>query len=76
MDLKHAFGMTLKRVRKEKGFSQEGLALEADIGRSYMSDLERGISEPGLEMVFRICETLQIKPSEFVRKMERKVKIT
>lgn len=74
MDIKKAFSLTLKRVRLQKGWSQEGIALEAGISRSYISDLERGKAEPGIMMIFRICDVLQIKPSEFVRKMELRVK--
>jgi transcriptional regulator with XRE-family HTH domain len=72
MDVKKAFGVTLKKLRTDKGWSQERFALEAEIARSYMSDMERGLSEPGLAMIFRICEVLQIKPSEFIKKMEKR----
>jgi transcriptional regulator with XRE-family HTH domain len=48
-DLRHAFAANLCRLRHAKGISQEGLAHEAGINRSYMSKLEKGASYPGLE---------------------------
>jgi transcriptional regulator with XRE-family HTH domain len=70
MDLKKAFGISLKRLRMMKGLSQEELALEIDMARSYISYLERGIKEPGLKTIFRLAKALGIKPSEFIHKVE------
>ena len=42
MDLRQVFAANLRRLRHAKGLSQEGLAYEADVNRSYMSTLEKG----------------------------------
>jgi DNA-binding XRE family transcriptional regulator len=47
MDLRQAFAANLRRLRHAKGISQEDLAHEAGINRSYMSKLEKGASYPG-----------------------------
>jgi transcriptional regulator with XRE-family HTH domain len=43
-DLRDAFAANLRRLRHERGISQEDLAYEAGINRSYMSKLEKGAS--------------------------------
>jgi DNA-binding XRE family transcriptional regulator len=50
-DLRDAFAANLRRLRHAKGISQEDLAHEAGVNRSYMSKLEKGASYPGLEII-------------------------
>ena len=57
-----AFGRHLAKVRKEHGFSQEQLALASGIARSYVSDLECGRRNVGLLNVFKLADTMGIKP--------------
>ena len=56
------FGKHLAKVRKQHGYSQEQLALVSGIARSYLSDVERGQRNIGLLNIFRLAETLEIKP--------------
>ena len=42
MDLRQVFAANLRRLRHEKGLSQEGLAYEAGVNRTYLSKLEKG----------------------------------
>jgi transcriptional regulator with XRE-family HTH domain len=51
-------GANIRRVRKEKGFSQEGLALKAKIDRSYMGRIERGEVNLTIEILYIIAETI------------------
>jgi transcriptional regulator with XRE-family HTH domain len=51
MDLRQVFAANLRRLRHARGLSQEDLAYEADVNRSYMSTPERGGSYPGLEII-------------------------
>jgi transcriptional regulator with XRE-family HTH domain len=55
------------RLRHAKGLSQEDLAYEADVNRSYMSTLERGASYPGLEIIGRLAAVLSVEPDELIR---------
>jgi transcriptional regulator with XRE-family HTH domain len=57
----------LRRLRHAKGISQEDLAYEAGINRSYMSKLERGASYPGLEIIAKLATVLEVEPAELVR---------
>jgi transcriptional regulator with XRE-family HTH domain len=52
-DLRQAFAANLRRLRHAKGISQEDLAYEADVNRTYLSKLEKGVSYPGLEVSIR-----------------------
>lgn len=65
-----AFGQALREVRKDKGLSQERLALECGFDRTYVSLIERGLKSPTIRAVVRLAETLGVKPSEIVGRME------
>jgi len=67
MDLRQVFAANLRRLRHEKGLSQEALAHEAGINRSYMSKLERGGSYVGLEVIGKLANVLEIEPAELLR---------
>jgi transcriptional regulator with XRE-family HTH domain len=73
-DLRDAFAANLRRLRHAKGISQEGLAHEAGINRSYMSKLEKGASYPGLEIIAKLATVLEVEPAELVRVRVRDAK--
>ena len=60
------FGRAIRNLRKERGFSQESLALEADINRTYMGGLERGEENVSLLTILKICAVLDVKASEIL----------
>jgi transcriptional regulator with XRE-family HTH domain len=55
-----AFGKHLAQLRKDQGWSQERLALESGIARSYIGDVERGIRNISLVNIVRIADTLEM----------------
>ena len=55
-------GKNLKRHREAKALSQEALAFEADLHRTYVSGVERGIRNPTVLIVSRLAEALGIEP--------------
>ncbi|WP_080586251.1 helix-turn-helix domain-containing protein [Bradyrhizobium elkanii] len=55
----------VRRIRVDRGISQEKLAYEAGIDRSYMSSLERQSKNPTIDLLDRIAETLDVHLSEF-----------
>jgi transcriptional regulator with XRE-family HTH domain len=61
-----AFGSAVRRIRKEKGVSQEELALKCDIDRSYMGSIERGEQNSGLLHIAKIAKALNIKIAELM----------
>ncbi len=70
--LKESLSQNIKRLRKERGISQEKLALKAEIDRSYMSELERCIANPSIEALLRISNALEVSPSELLQLSKKK----
>lgn len=65
-----AFGRAIREIRHELGISQEELALRADIQRSYLGGIERGERNPSLTNIVKIARTLEVPPSEILRRAE------
>ncbi|WP_286758491.1 helix-turn-helix transcriptional regulator [Ralstonia sp. RL] len=57
-------GNNLRRIRTESGLSQEQLALDADIDRTYVSQIERGIANPSILMLKKISDCLKVGLSD------------
>lgn len=67
-------GQVIQRVREEKHLSQEVVSGFADIGRTHLSAIERGVRKPTLETFYRIAEALKIQPSVLLAKIEDEIK--
>ena len=63
-------GMRIKFLRKERNWSQEDLALEADVNKNYICDLENGRRNPSLEILEKIAIAFGISLSELFRGIE------
>lgn len=66
-------GQVIQEFRESKGLSQEVVSGLADIGRTHLSAIERGMRKPTLETFFRISEALGVKPSELMKSIENKL---
>tara|TARA_R110002074_G_C12468159_1_gene659995 strand:+ start:1155 stop:1391 length:237 start_codon:yes stop_codon:yes gene_type:complete len=71
VQLSQAFGKVLRERRMAAGLSQEKLALECGLDRTYISLLERGLRQPTLSTVFVVAQVLNVQPSVVVREIER-----
>lgn len=69
--LAQAFGRVLRDRRLAAGLSQEKLALEAGIDRTFVSLLERGGRQPTLSTLWRLADALALMPSDLVRGVEK-----
>ncbi len=67
MDLREVFATNLRRLRHEKGLSQDDLAYEAEVSRSYLSQLEKGAFYASLKIIGRLAEALDVKPAELLK---------
>jgi transcriptional regulator with XRE-family HTH domain len=76
MDYRHVFATNLRRFRTEKGYSQEALAYEAGVNRTYMSKLEKGGSFVGLELMVKLAKVLEVEPADFLKVPPRKSRKT
>ncbi len=62
-----SFGQSVAKHRRAKGLSQEALAEKADLNRTYLSDIERGVRNPGIKNVIVIAKALGITPSDLMK---------
>ena len=69
--LLRAFGLAVRRRRKELGLSQERFAFDAEIDRTYVSGVERGVRNPTVKMVAKLAAALQTRPSRLFGAAER-----
>jgi DNA-binding XRE family transcriptional regulator len=65
------FGEELRRAREKAGLTQESLAFEAGVHRTYVSLLERNRKSPTLSMLFRLCKAMGVSPSKLVARVEK-----
>jgi len=65
-----AFGDALREIRKERGVSQEQLAFDSGLDRTYVSLIERGVQSPTLRSLLKVANVLGVKPSEIMLRME------
>lgn len=65
-DPRALFGLRLAELRRARGFSQERLALESGIARSYMGGVERGKRNIALLNIHRLAEALGVLPASLL----------
>ena len=73
MNVIEAFGITLKKYRTEKNLSQEKLALNCNLDRTYIGLLERSQRQPTISTIFVLCEQLGVAPHEFIKEIEKMI---
>ena len=66
MDLVVILGRNIRRLREEAGLSQEQLAFDAGMKRSYLSDMERGVRNPTVRAVGRLAAALKVAPADLL----------
>ena len=67
-------GQVIQEYREKKGLSQEVVSGLADIGRTHLSAIERGVRKPTMETFFRLADALDVNPSDLIRIIELKCK--
>lgn len=65
-DIQKNFGRKMASVRVGKKITQENLAFELNVDRTYISYIERGLRNPSLFMLWKISRALKIKFSELI----------
>jgi transcriptional regulator with XRE-family HTH domain len=68
MDLREVFATNLRRLRNARGLSQDDLAYEAGISRSYLSQLEKGSFYVSIKIIGKLADTLGSEPEEFLKR--------
>ncbi len=65
-----ALGRAIRRLRQRQGYSQERFAQLAKVDRTYMSEIERGVTNISLVMADRVARALGMRLSELVAEAE------
>jgi transcriptional regulator with XRE-family HTH domain len=64
MDDLQSFGGTVKKLRQALNLSQEQLAAECELDRTYISGIERGQRNVGLKNIYKLAKALEVHPSK------------
>jgi transcriptional regulator with XRE-family HTH domain len=66
MDIRWRVGRNIARIRKEQHLTQEKLAFECELDRTYISGIERGVRNPTILIIDKIARALGIKPHKLL----------
>jgi transcriptional regulator with XRE-family HTH domain len=69
VDLRPAFGARVRRLRLARGLSQEALAERAELHWTYVSGVERGVRNPGLNTIGRLAKALGVSPAKLLSRV-------
>jgi transcriptional regulator with XRE-family HTH domain len=64
------FGRNVARIRDQRSLSQDALAEKADLDRTYVSGIERGVRNPGIKTVLRLAKALNATVAELCKGVE------
>jgi transcriptional regulator with XRE-family HTH domain len=68
------FGRSIRSHRKQRGLSQEDLAEASKLSRNYVSDIERGVRNPGLLALVRLSRALRLPLRDMLEDVEPRVR--
>ncbi len=68
MGIREVFARNLRKARHDKGLSQEALAHEAEVDRTYISALERGVYGATIDMVDKLATVLSVEASTLLER--------
>ena len=71
MQIREVFARNLRKARHDKGLSQEALAYEAEVDRTYISALERGVYGATIDMVDKLAMVLNVEASTLLERPSR-----
>ena len=63
----------IQNYRESRGLSQEVVSGLADIGRTHLSAIERGVRKPTIDTFFKLAVAMDIKPSELMKLVEAEI---
>lgn len=75
MEPDQAFGQALRSLRTKRKWTQTDLALRSDVDRNYVSLIELGRNSPSVRLMFRLCDALDITPSDMLKDVERRMRV-
>lgn len=60
----------MRRMRRQRGLTQEALAERADLGRAFLQKVERGVTNLSVETLVALARALDVKPQELFEPAE------
>lgn len=66
-------GKIIQKQREKRGLSQEVVSGLADIGRTHLSAIERGVRKPTLDTFYKIAIAMEMKPSILMQLLEEEI---
>jgi transcriptional regulator with XRE-family HTH domain len=66
MDIRRQVGANVRRLREARGWSQEQLAFESSLHRTYISGVERGVRNPTVVVLAEIAKALGVSPGQLL----------
>jgi transcriptional regulator with XRE-family HTH domain len=66
MDGRARIAWNLRRIRADKGLTQEGLAVDAEVDRTYVSGIESGQFNPTIDLLEKLATALSVDVSELL----------
>jgi transcriptional regulator with XRE-family HTH domain len=60
---KKLLALNVRELRRSRGLSQEAMALEAEIDRTYASQIERAVGNPSLKVICSLAAVLEVHPN-------------
>jgi transcriptional regulator with XRE-family HTH domain len=63
-------GHELRKARQRAGLTQEELSFRAGVSRPYISQLERNLKSPTVATLFLICDALDVRAADIVRRVD------
>jgi len=74
LTIEAAFGKVIRELRKLKSLSQEDVAYESGLDRSFISLLETGRQQPSLVTIFQLAKALGVSPAQLLTSVEEKLR--
>jgi transcriptional regulator with XRE-family HTH domain len=65
MEIRHILARNIVRLRRARGLSQEALAWESGVSRSYMAKIETAKTSTGVDVIGKLAAVLDAEPAEF-----------
>ncbi|QEY14622.1 XRE family transcriptional regulator [Cellvibrio sp. KY-GH-1] len=70
MSINVYFGRVVKQLRDTRRLSQEALAERADLNRTYLGEVERGVAIPSLATITKIATAFNLSASDLIARSE------
>ena len=72
-NIQMVFGHILRRLRMQRGLSQENLAYKSGLSRGFVASIELGKRKPTIVSLLRLARGLEMKPSQIIVELEKEL---